>query len=74
MLLEPGGLREARAILEAWRIDYNDESRPHSSLGYQTPGEFARRSNPGLQSPSGLLTPRGGLTRKANPNQQAVEL
>ena len=48
-----GSLLEARVILETWRIEYN-ESRPHSSLGYQTPGEFARRSNSGLRSPSGL--------------------
>jgi len=68
-----GSLLEARVILEAWRIDYN-ESRPHSSLGYQTPGEFARRSNSGLQSPSGLLTPRVALTRETNHNQQLAEL
>lgn len=35
-----GSLAEARRIIEAWRIDYN-EVRPHSSLGYQTPEEFA---------------------------------
>lgn len=68
-----GSLLEARVILETWRIDYN-ESRPHSSLGYQTPGEFARRSNSGLQSPSGLLTPRVALTRETNHNQQPAEL
>jgi transposase InsO family protein len=55
-----GSLREARIILEAWRIEYN-ERRPHSSLSYQTPGEFARRSNPLLQSPSGLLPHRVAL-------------
>ena len=31
---------EARQIIEDWRIDYNTE-RPHSSLKYQTPEEFA---------------------------------
>lgn len=31
---------EAREIIEDWRIDYNTE-RPHSSLKYQTPDEFA---------------------------------
>jgi putative transposase len=35
-----GSLAEARRIIEAWRIDYN-EVRPHSSLDYQTPEEFA---------------------------------
>ncbi len=33
-------LAEARRIIEAWRVDYN-EVRPHSSLAYQTPEEFA---------------------------------
>jgi len=35
-------LADARRQLEAWRIDYNTE-RPHSSLAYRTPVEFARR-------------------------------
>ena len=35
-----GSLAEARRIIEAWRIDYN-AVRPHSSLAYQTPEEFA---------------------------------
>lgn len=35
-----GSLREAQVILEQWRLEYNDE-RPHSSLGYQTPAEYA---------------------------------
>jgi len=34
-------LKDARRTLEAWRRDYNDE-RPHSSLGYRTPTEFAQ--------------------------------
>lgn len=35
-------LLEARERIEAWRQDYNQE-RPHSSLGYQTPAQFAAR-------------------------------
>lgn len=31
---------EAREIIEEWRVDYNT-ARPHSSLKYQTPKEFA---------------------------------
>jgi putative transposase len=42
-----GTLAEARVILESWRVKYN-ERRPHSSLGYQTPREFARRAKFGL--------------------------
>ena len=32
-------LDEARTIIEAWRLDYN-QRRPHSSLGHLTPNEF----------------------------------
>ncbi|MGH9594460.1 MAG: IS3 family transposase, partial [Bryobacteraceae bacterium] len=35
-----GNLFEARWKIEAWRKEYNEE-RPHSSLGYRTPAEFA---------------------------------
>jgi hypothetical protein len=34
-------LAEAREKIEAWRTDYN-EYRPHSSLGYKPPGDYAR--------------------------------
>lgn len=32
-------LDDARAIIEAWRANYNHR-RPHSSLGHLTPNEF----------------------------------
>jgi Integrase core domain len=35
-------LKEAREIVEAWRIDYNT-NRPHTSLNGLTPTEFAAR-------------------------------
>jgi len=36
-------LFDARRKIAAWRVDYNEE-RPHSSLGYRTPKEFANLS------------------------------
>ena len=58
-----GSLQEARVILEEWRKVYN-EARPHSSLKYQTPEEFAAFCNPRLRSdsvlpPSGVAKSRG---------------
>ena len=35
-------LEDARAKIEAWRIDYNQQ-RPHSSLGHLTPNEFVEQ-------------------------------
>jgi len=34
-------LRDARRKIETWQQDYNQQ-RPHSSLGYMPPAEFAR--------------------------------
>ena len=36
-------LHEARQLIEDWRRHYNQE-RPHSSLGYATPAEYAARA------------------------------
>ena len=33
---------EAQVLIDDWRLDYNTY-RPHQSLGYLTPAEFARR-------------------------------
>jgi putative transposase len=35
-------LADARRKIEAWRVDYN-QHRPHSSLAYRTPEEFAQQ-------------------------------
>ena len=40
-------LADAREKIEQWRQDYN-EARPHSSLQYRTPMEFARQSAAGF--------------------------
>ncbi|QGR89199.1 transposase [Burkholderia multivorans] len=34
-------MRHAKRLIEEWPIEYNTE-RPHSSLGYLTPAQFAR--------------------------------
>ncbi len=65
-------LSAARRLTSVWRDDYNHH-RPHSSLGYLTPGEFAARcaaSAPGWSStpaapsplPSPPLQQHSGLT------------
>ena len=38
-------LDDARARIEAWRIDYNG-GRPHSAVGHLTPHEFVRLNQP----------------------------
>jgi putative transposase len=38
-------VKEARVIVESWRLDYNNR-RPHSSLSYMTPAAFAASCNP----------------------------
>lgn len=41
-------LADARRKIEAWRCDYN-EARPHSSLGYLAPRQFAQLEYAGVQ-------------------------
>lgn len=56
------GLEEARYLIERWRVDYNT-ARPHSSLAYQTPAEFAAGCAPSdsaslrLRAPSSRSCP-----------------
>jgi len=44
---------EAREKIESWRIDYNRD-RPHSSLGYRTPEQFAALSRAAGQRSAGV--------------------
>ena len=37
-------MREARVLIEGWRVEYN-HFRPHSSLGYTPPAEYAKALN-----------------------------
>ena len=39
-----GSLREARVLIEGWRVGYN-HFRSHSSLGYTPPAEYAKALN-----------------------------
>ncbi len=63
------GLEDARWVVDRWRLDYN-HLRPHSSLDYQTPAEFAARcltsapksASATPQQPSPLRQGSGPLT------------
>jgi putative transposase len=60
-------LFDARQKITSWRIEYNEE-RPHSSLGYRTPKEFAtamRAAGVG----SALLAPPSSA---ANPESESI--
>jgi putative transposase len=60
-------LFDARRKISAWRIEYNEE-RPHSSLGYRTPKEFATLLK-AAESGSALLAPPSSA---ANPEKETV--
>jgi Integrase core domain len=53
-------LKDARAIIEEWRTDYNT-NRPHSSLKGRTPTEFAARPQAGAKLEQTLLINEGKL-------------
>jgi len=56
-------LLEARERIEAWRQDYNQQ-RPHSSLGYQTPTQFAAQAAArGASPPTPLALPKPELAQ-----------
>jgi len=59
-----GNLFEARGKIEVWRREYNEE-RPHSSLGYRTPEEFAREV--GGEKGCGKAAPRKTEDRFSSP-------
>ena len=50
-------LREARVILESWRVEYN-ERRPHSALGYRTRMSMPAARRTGLMGAARPQTPR----------------
>jgi len=59
-------LPHARAILEAWRRDYN-ETRPHSKLGWMTPAAYA--SSIGGDPGRGAALRQGAAPRPLASNQ-----
>jgi putative transposase len=60
-------LFDARRKIPAWRIDYN-ERRPHSSLGYRTPKEFATSMRAAEVGSALLAAPPSA----ANPERETV--
>jgi len=59
-------LAQARAVLAAWKDDYNNV-RPHSALGNLTPIEYADRSAPGPQRGGALRYTGGSAPRPVAP-------
>ncbi len=53
-------LREPRALIEEWRVDYNTQT-PHTSLGGLAPAVFARLSC--ANRPASLELRNGPLSR-----------
>ena len=53
-------LWDARRKIAAWQNEFNEE-RPHSSLGYQTPAEYARQ-----------LVPSSGYALRATPDEGSL--
>ena len=53
-------LQEARKLTKAWRVEYN-HCRPHSSLGYMTPAEYAASLADSVR-PTASLHQQGKLT------------
>jgi putative transposase len=58
-------LWDARRKIGAWQIEFNEE-RPHSSLGYQTPAEYARQLVPSSGSALRATPDEGTLSQTAN--------
>lgn len=66
-------MNHARAVIAAWRIDFNT-ARPHSSLGYMTPANYAASQKPpwssALRSTEGsasMAIAHAAQTRKPQP-------
>ena len=71
-------LPHARAVLENWRRDYNEQRRPHSKLGWMTPQGLTqmrlirrdpadRAAQPGGSARTGLLPTQPTTKAQINP-------
>ena len=58
-------LEDARWVVDRWRLDYNHH-RPHSSLEYQTPAEFAARWLPSAPQVASATPQQPAPLRKAS--------
>ena len=64
-------LKAAQTLSSCWRDQYN-HSRPHSSLGYLTPAEFARGLSPSVATLPRAKAPEEQQTTQANFNQPVL--
>jgi putative transposase len=64
-------LFEARRILARWREDYN-HTRPHSSLGYRTPAEFAAQASTGKDAGPACLENAFGVSHFPSATAAAI--
>ncbi len=64
-------LFEARRQAKAWRLDYN-EVRPHSSLGYRTPEQFARQAASDLSSAEWRKAPHTPAPSSTHPSPLSI--
>ena len=67
-----GSILEAQVIIEQWRLEYNG-LRPHSSLGYRTPDEFAT-AHGSSRLRSGYALPPSRRTDRNNNIRPMAEL
>ena len=61
-------LADAKRKIESWRVEYNGE-RPHSSLAYRTPAEFAKTCS---ELTSGMAANRAPTYKRATMNRSAI--